>query len=168
MLYNAYVTPVLTYNICTWALTKTEENKLDALHRKQLRSVIGVRYPNRISNKHLYEKCNTRSISSLARNSRWKMLGHVLRMADDIPAKQTMLHYFDEVKSGSGFRGKPRTTLPIVISKDLSEIAEKKATPFAIPTQLKTIKDLKALEEVANKRDMWMKLVTNMHVLDQY
>ena len=40
-LYNALVKRVLTYNCATWGLTKQEEEKLDAIHRQQLRQIIG-------------------------------------------------------------------------------------------------------------------------------
>ena len=44
-LYNALVKSVLTYNSCTWGLTKQDEQGLDSFHRQQLRQVIGVFYP---------------------------------------------------------------------------------------------------------------------------
>ena len=54
--YNFYVKPVLTYNFSAWAIKKSIEAKIDAFHRKQLKRVIGIHYPNRISNKELYKK----------------------------------------------------------------------------------------------------------------
>ena len=39
-----------------WAVNKNIEAKVDALHRKQLKSVIGIYYHNRINNKELYKK----------------------------------------------------------------------------------------------------------------
>ena len=42
-LYSAFVLPVLTYNMGTWGLTKTELNRLDAHHRRHLRQ--DHRYP---------------------------------------------------------------------------------------------------------------------------
>ena len=38
-LYSAFVLPVLTYNMGTWGLTKTELNRLDAHHRRHLRQI---------------------------------------------------------------------------------------------------------------------------------
>ena len=62
-LYNTLVRSVLLYNCGTWALTKTDEEKLDSFHRKQLRRVLGIRYPTKISNKSLYKKCDQTPIS---------------------------------------------------------------------------------------------------------
>ena len=49
-LYNAFIIPVLTYNSSTWAVPKAVLARLDSFHRRQLRSLIGVRWPQRISN----------------------------------------------------------------------------------------------------------------------
>ena len=54
-LYKALVKSILTYS-GTWALAQTELNKLDAFHRKQLRKVLNIYYPTKISNKTLYKK----------------------------------------------------------------------------------------------------------------
>ena len=62
-LYDKLIKPVLLYNSSTWGLTANDELKLDTFHRKQLRRVIGKRYPDKISNKKLYEKCKTYPIS---------------------------------------------------------------------------------------------------------
>ena len=62
-LYQALVKSILTYNCGTWALALTELNKLDAFHRKQLRKVLNIYYPTKISNKKLYKKCNKKTLS---------------------------------------------------------------------------------------------------------
>jgi hypothetical protein len=95
LLYDTYITPILTYNSCTWALAQTELRQLEAFRRRQLRRILGVRYPRRISNEKLYSACNMAEIGPNIRSARWRMLGHTLRMTDDTPAKRAMLHYFD-------------------------------------------------------------------------
>ena len=59
-LYRALV---LAYDCSTWALTQAEEKKLDAFHRKQLKRVVGIRYPVKITNKALYKQCSERPLS---------------------------------------------------------------------------------------------------------
>ena len=89
------------------------------------------------------------------------MLGHTLRMTDDTPAKHAMLHYFD--KTSSSFLGRPRTTLPLVIDKDLKLAAKQPPNTmgqFELPNQLKTINDLRRLEALASDRKEWMNLVS--------
>ena len=57
-LNKALLKSILTHNCGTWALAQTELNKLDAFYRKQLRKVLNIYYPTKISNKTLYKKCN--------------------------------------------------------------------------------------------------------------
>lgn len=59
-LYEIYVTPILSYNACTWALTKAEMQKLDACRRKHLRSILGIKNIDTISNENYYRRCKTR------------------------------------------------------------------------------------------------------------
>ena len=56
--HNSYFKTVLTYSSSVRAVNKNIEAKIDAFHRKQLKRVIGIYYPLRISNKELYKKTN--------------------------------------------------------------------------------------------------------------
>lgn len=53
-LYNAFILPILTYNMATWALTQAESARLDSFHRLQLKKVLGIKWPQRICNQALY------------------------------------------------------------------------------------------------------------------
>ena len=53
-LYKSLVKSILLYNCGTWALTLTEEERLNAYHRKQLKKILNIRYPKKITNKSLY------------------------------------------------------------------------------------------------------------------
>ena len=191
-IYNSMVKPVLTYNIGTWALTQSETNELEAFHRKQLRAVLGIHYPERISNDDLYQRTKSEPLGHEMFNARWRMLGHTLRMGNKVPAKKAMLAYFsNDVENNEGFVGRPRTTLPTIISQDLEwmkeaaderttqnrknnrkktkkEIAtEEKLTKLhsELPNELKTIDDLKSLEKLANARKRWKQLVDDAYAL---
>ena len=54
-IYRSMIKSVLTYNCGTWGLTKAEWNKLDAFHRKQLKYILNITWPTRISNEKLDE-----------------------------------------------------------------------------------------------------------------
>ena len=82
-LYSAFVLPVLTYNMGTWRLTKTELTRLDAHHRRHVRQIIGIRWPHRISNDALYRRTQSSPISAAIRAARWSLFGHVLRLPLD-------------------------------------------------------------------------------------
>ena len=109
-IYKTLVKPILTYNCSSWGLNKSEEDRLDAFHRKQLKRVLGIKYPTKISNKKLYKKTNEIPISKISKKGRWRLLGHILRRDQNIPANQAMTHY-SKMRDNKGFKGKPRTTL---------------------------------------------------------
>ena len=86
-LYNSLVKPILLYNCETWALSKTESEKLDAFHRQNLGRVANIRYPHRISNGPLYRLTGERPISEDIVECRWRYLGHALRQVNTPPCQ---------------------------------------------------------------------------------
>ncbi|EGZ23986.1 hypothetical protein PHYSODRAFT_486560 [Phytophthora sojae] len=90
-------TRIRLYNCGTWALTPTELHRLESFHRHQLRS---------------------RPLRHRITSARWGLLGHILRRLQDIPAFIQMKAYFSSSDS-SKWRGRPRTTLPLVLDQDL-------------------------------------------------
>ena len=84
LLYTSLVKSILLYNSETWGLSQTEEEKLNAFHRKQLRVVLNIKHPHRISNKCVYEKCSSKTLESEIKR-RWELLGHILRMDKNVP-----------------------------------------------------------------------------------
>ena len=129
-------------------MTQTELNKLDAFHRKQLRKVLNIYYPTQISNKTLYKKCNEKPLSNHILESRWRLFGHILRRNEEIPANKAMQLYVHRTEKR--FRGRPTTTLPVIINKDLSQIQDN--------LSLKSTDDLKYLRSLAQDRDQWRSL----------
>ena len=152
-LYRTLVKSVLTYNCGTWALAKTEEEKLNAFHRQQLRKILNIKYPVKITNSSLYEKCNECPLSITLLESRWRLFGHILRRNSEIPANKSMNSYF--ISHGGKFRGRPLTTLPVVLNKDLTRVSDDKL-------QLTSLKDLEHLRSVAQNRQTWRKLTTRI------
>ena len=152
-LYRTLVKSVLTYNCGTWALTKTEEEKLNAFHRQQLRKILNIKYPVKITNSSLYKKCNECPLSITLLENRWRLFGHILRRNSEIPANKSMNSYF--ISHGSKFRGRPLTTLPVVLNKDLTRVSDD-------TLQLTSLKDLDHLRSVAQNRQTWRKLTTRI------
>ena len=102
-------------------MTKNQEEHLDAFHRKQLRKVLGIRYPTKISNSSLYKKTEETRLSTTIREARWKLLGHVLRWDKSISANKAMGFYFSK-RGEKGFRGRRVTTLPVTLVRDLEQM----------------------------------------------
>ena len=128
-LYNAFVVPVLLYNMGTWGLTQKQTDGLDSYHRKQLRQVIGIRWPHRISNAALYKRCKCGPLNIRITEARWRLFGHVLRLPRDVPAQMQIDEYFKREVGVDSWRGRPRTTLPAVLHEDLKSIGGRIRNP---------------------------------------
>ncbi|GFR72900.1 hypothetical protein ElyMa_003853400 [Elysia marginata] len=137
------------------ALAVQTEERLNAFHRKQLKKVLNIKYPVKITNSSLYNKCNERPLSIFILESRWRLFGHILRRDSQIPANQATSGYF--VTEGSKFKGRPLTTLPVVLNRDLSRIINSNL-------QLKSSHDLEHLRSIAQQRDEWTKLTLTARI----
>ena len=98
--YLATVRPTLLYGAGNWPLTGTQEKKLDTADRRFLRRVLGLFYPNIPHNVDLYASVNAvysrmkkapsviPTPSQQAASDRVRLLGHILRRADDRLVKE--------------------------------------------------------------------------------
>ncbi len=174
-LYNAFVLPVLTYNMGTWGLTKREEEKIEAFHRKQLRMLLGIHHPNHITNANLYERCGCHRLGLDIVNARWRLFGHILRLPDDVPAYLAMTHYFLQTDCES-FRGRCRSNLPSKLNDDLKNLSKHDSRVNAnvavfdhsyatlnhsnsSSLKLNCMGDLIKLKRFASDRDKWIVLI---------
>ena len=89
-LYGALVKSILLYNCGTWGVSKTDEKKLDSFHRRQLRIVLGIRWPHKIKNTSLYKATKEIPLSVTITERRWKLLGHVMRLPAYFPSRKAM------------------------------------------------------------------------------
>ena len=142
-IYNAYVTPILLYNLHAAGLTQAHLNILDVFHRKQLRMILRVHYPAKISNKALYRNCRTAPISIMLLENRWKLFGHVLRLPVASPPQLSMKQYYINDKT---CRGTPRTTLPVSLHRELLEYTQIKVS---------SPEDLQWIRTMARDRSGW-------------
>ena len=121
-LYNAFITPILLYNCSTWEVPSNVIKRLEAFHRRQLRTVVGINYPQVIKNSELYKRTNSQLLGQTIVRARWRLFGHVLRLDDDVPARVMMVAYFENPSSAATWRGRPRATLPLSLHQDLQRI----------------------------------------------
>ncbi len=98
--YRALVESVL-YNCGTWASSSFLADKIDRAQKKMLRRVLGVTWRDKITIENLYTRCNVVPASVQVVNTRWRLFGRVLRVNENVPARQAMACYFDD-KSHKG------------------------------------------------------------------
>ena len=89
-IYKCIVKSVLTYNICTWGLTKAQLAEFDRAHRKQIRKVFNDPYKR---NAHVYRDSNEKPLSIEMKEKRWRAFGHILRLDNEAPCQQAMVYY---------------------------------------------------------------------------
>ena len=114
--FRAFIASIFLYNSELWTLTKSLEQKIDAFHRRLLRSILGLQWPKKVSNKMLYEKTNEKPWSVIITKRRLRWTGHLLRLAEETPAKQALMECLRHHKLP---RGGQRTTWLKRINKDL-------------------------------------------------
>ena len=78
----------------TWGVPQAVFQRLDCFHRRQLRNLMGVRYPDRITNDDLYSRCGSQPLSELVAKRCRSLTGHVLRMSEQSPPCLAMSCYF--------------------------------------------------------------------------
>ena len=108
----------------TWALTRTESARLDSFQHTQLEQLLGIKWPQKISNKALYKHCQCEPLSIKMIEAQWRLFGHVLRMPRNVPAQMAIDQYFQPTTDMPRWRGQPRTTLPVVLNADLQSTGQ--------------------------------------------
>ena len=158
-LYDLLVKSILLYNCGTWGMTKTEAKKLDSFHRKQLRRIVGIKWPQIISNESLYKKTGAEQASKTVMRRRWKLLGHILRLPAESPARQAMKFYFEERKSRHKIKG-TRTTIVTTINDDIYRTITKNPSCGLCPLQ--THVSLQNMRTKAKNRKLWSVIVNQV------
>jgi len=101
--YRALVLSVLLYGCEGWALSTQQLQRLEVLHRQCLRTIVGLRLTDRISNHALHSDYGVPTIAEVLRLLQGRWLGHVARMPDSRITKQAM--YSCGIPGGSASRG---------------------------------------------------------------
>ena len=76
-LYNSNVLSVLLYGSECWKLTVKLTHKLETFQNRCLWKILGVFWPNTITNEELLWKTDTTSLATQIKRRRWRWLGHV-------------------------------------------------------------------------------------------
>ena len=81
--------------------------------------MICKRYPDKISNAKLYEKCKTCPIIQQITELRLQRFEHILRLDQNTPAYTSTLYYFS-ASSVWFYKGADRTTIVTTINRDIN------------------------------------------------
>ena len=91
----------MLYNAGASVYARVELDKLDAAHRRRLRRVLGVFYPEHMSNEETRRRTGARPTSIDVIEKRWTLLGHTLRLAKDTTGNKVITQYFQSTVTGT-------------------------------------------------------------------
>ncbi|PZC74586.1 hypothetical protein B5X24_HaOG207638 [Helicoverpa armigera] len=94
--------PVLMYGAETWCLYKSDIKKLDTFHLRCLRSILRIKWQDRISNTEVLRRSNMYGMEALLMQRQLRWCGHVLRMDNQRLPKAV---FYSEMAEGKRKRG---------------------------------------------------------------
>ena len=139
-IYNSSVLSVLLYGAECWRVTQRDSQRLSGFHTSCLRKICRIYWPQKITNKELYQRTGQRDITMVVKQKRWRWLGHVIRKDRD-SIRRTALRWTPD--SGRRNRGRPRETWRRTIEAEMKTAG----------------KTRKELEKAAMEREQWKSLV---------
>jgi len=78
-IFNTSVRSVLLYGSKTWRVPKANSTKLQTFVNKCPRSIVGIHWPEVITNEELWTTTEQESINVQIRRQKWSWIGHTLR-----------------------------------------------------------------------------------------
>ena len=139
--YCAVTLPSLLYSSETYTLYRRHIKRLSRVYQRQLRSIMGIRWQDRISNEEVLQRADVISLESVVLRSQLRWTGHVIRMQEDRLPRQT---FYGELLTGKRSIGRPLLRFKDTVKRQL------KLTNIAPH----------ALENIASQRAEWRRLVS--------
>ena len=103
--YTAVVVPTLLYDAGTWVLYRKQIRLLERFHRRCLRSILGIKWQEHVSNEDILKRASLPSIESILLQVQLPWAGHVTRMED---VRMPKAVFFSELREGKRDRGTSR------------------------------------------------------------
>ena len=105
-IFNSNVKAVLLYGSETWRTTETTNKKLQTLVNRCLRSIMKIKWYDKLENNKLWEMCGQRKIETQILERKWRWIGHTLRKDSNSIAR----HALEWNPQGTRRRGRPKRT----------------------------------------------------------
>ena len=80
--YRAVVVPILLYSAETWVLYRKQIRLLERFHQRYLRSILGIKWQDHVSNEEVLKRTSLPSVESILLQVQLHWAGHVTRMED--------------------------------------------------------------------------------------
>ena len=118
--YRAFIPPTLLYGCECWPVTKEQEHKLNVVHMRFLRKILGVTIRHKLRNEDIAARCGIQQVPDLLSLARMRWVGHLVRMGEDRLPKKVLFGALGESERG---RGRPKKRLFEPYEADLTTLA---------------------------------------------
>ncbi len=78
-IFKTFIYSIILYGCETWTLKIVDKNKLDIWWRKQLRKLMNITLFDKVKNEDLYKEFDTKPLSELIEERRWRYFAHLYR-----------------------------------------------------------------------------------------
>lgn len=116
-IFNTNVKSVLLYACETWKVTSAINNKIQVFINRCLRRIIGIRWPETISNEELWKVTAQHPVAEEIKKRKWNWIGHTLRK----PTGSIEKFALDWNPQGKRKRGQPRKTWKRTLEEEVGE-----------------------------------------------
>ena len=99
------VLPSLLCGCETWTLYRRHVKKLESFHMRALRSILGIKWQDRMTNLEVLDRTNSTSIESMLIKAQLRWVGHVIRMEEFRISRRLM---YGELQLGKRNQGRPK------------------------------------------------------------
>ena len=118
-IFKSNVLSVLLCGVESWKVTKSVCQKLDVFQNKCLRRILGIYWPNKISNCELRKKTCVRPVSLEVKQRRLRWSGHICRIPF-IAIPRVAMRWTPD---GKRKRGRPKETWRRSVEREMKEKA---------------------------------------------
>ena len=116
--YQACVLSTLLYGSEAWSLYSRQQRRLNAVHMRCLRRLLGITWQDRVTNPDVMERANVPSIFAILTKRRLPWLGHVIRMDDGRIPKDLLC---GELVTGTRPTGRPALLFKDICKRDMKD-----------------------------------------------
>ena len=142
-LFTSNVQSVLLYGAESWRITKSSQNRIQTFINSCLRKILGIHWPDRISNEDLWKRTNQQPIDVTIGRRKWSWIGHTLRKEPNCITRQALTWN----PQGRRKRGRPKNTW----RRDLQADVQRTGLTW------------RQLERTAQDRKSWRSLVDGLY-----
>ena len=103
--YNTMVLPSLLYGCETWTLYRRHIKKLELFHMRAVRSILGIRWQDHITNLEVLDQAKSTSIKTTIIKAQLWYVGHVIQMEECRMLRRLM---YRELQAGKRNQSRPK------------------------------------------------------------